>query len=87
MKPSSFAWWVSPRKAYDLGCTHHARIFGVVPGFVGLDDKGVYLWVSRGDWLNPIEDACGFLFNALADISGAVEISPFVVGKEIEVRP
>jgi hypothetical protein len=84
MSQPSFAWWISPRRALDLGCTHHARIFGIVPGFVGLDDGGGYIWVSRGDWLNLIEDACSHVFNTFAALSGADEISPFVIGREIK---
>lgn len=54
-------FWVSEAQAREMGCTHKARIFGIIPGFWNDD---MHSWVSRSDILNPVEDALGWLWSA-----------------------
>lgn len=76
-----FQFWVSGQKAKDLGCTHHARMFGIVPGFVTLED--IPMWVSRSDLLNPIEDVLGFLWVSLRQMRGEDPDIAISIGREI----
>lgn len=52
-------WWITERRAREMGCTHKARSLGIIPGFYGEDAS---LWVSRSDLLNPVEDALTWLW-------------------------
>lgn len=49
----------SPSKARSLGCTHRARVFGIVPGYFDIDR---HLWVPLSDLLNPVEDLLSFIW-------------------------
>lgn len=81
---SGFTLWVSKRKAAEYGCTHHARIFGMIPGFVGDIETDCPMWVSRSDLLNPVEDAIGFLWSFIQATRGDEPSSGFRVGKPIQ---
>lgn len=48
--------WISSKQAKEYGCTHHARLFGIIPGFCADGDRlHSNLWVPRSDLLYPIE--------------------------------
>jgi hypothetical protein len=59
-----FTLWVKASQAESLGCTHHARLWGFIPGFAG-DVEGQFLWISRSDLLIPIEEALNLLHRNL----------------------
>lgn len=59
--------WVTERQAKAIGCTHHARFMGIIPGFFLEADA---LWVSRSDLLNPIESLLVFLWVTLRQLRG-----------------
>jgi len=82
MRIGSFAVWTSAQEAAGYGCTHHARIFGIIPGFIGECD-GLPLWVPRTDALNWAEDALSFIAWLIAGDDGG---TAFRIGKEINVR-
>lgn len=75
-------WWVSAEAAKKMGCTHYARLHGLIPGFCTVDD--IPMWVSRSDLLNPIEDAISALWIATQRFLGIEESWSFSVGREIE---
>ncbi len=53
MKIGDFAIWTSAAEAKALGCTRHARMWGVIPGFYGEAES---LWIPRSDCFNWFED-------------------------------
>ena len=55
IKIGTFAIWRSKKEAKELGATHHARIWGIIPGFVANGPVGL-MWVPRSDLLNVVED-------------------------------
>ena len=73
--------WRNAETAKSYGCTHKARIFGVIPGFFNPETR---MWVSRSDLLNPVEDLFGMIYQFVAMASGVVDADPFVVGSEIK---
>jgi hypothetical protein len=78
--PDRFAWWRSPAQARALGCTHHARLFGLVPGFI---EPVSALWVPRADWLNPVEDLLTALWVGTRLLRGEEPDFMIAVGAEI----
>jgi hypothetical protein len=76
-----FQFWISARRAAEIGCTHHARFMGIIPGFFA---PSTALWVSRSDLLNPVEDALAWLWATMQHIRGDEPSFMFSVGKEIE---
>jgi hypothetical protein len=80
-----FQWWVTPARARYLGCTHHARLLGCIPGFVGdLDHPDGPRWISRSDALIPLEDLCGWIAATIARMRGDEPLFWFAVGHPIE---
>ena len=72
--------WMTARKAAELGCTHHARFLGVVPGFFSPDES---LWVARSDLLAPIEDLLSWLWVGMHELRGEEPDFLFMVGEPI----
>jgi len=72
--------WVSERQARAIGCTHKARMHGIIPGFFS---EGEGLWVSRSDLFNPIEDALTALWVFMREWRGEDPDFLFVVGRPI----
>ena len=72
--------WVTSSMAREYGCTHKARIFGIVPGFI---EPETALWVSRSDLLAPIEGALAFFWATLRQMRGEEPDFMFEVGPEI----
>jgi hypothetical protein len=72
--------WMTAARARELGCTHHARIFGLIPGFWS-DEQS--LWVSRSDLLNPVEDALAWLWMLTRAMRGEEPDFMLAVGREI----
>ena len=64
---TGFQFWITADQAKALGCTHHARMFGIIPGFFNPE---MALWVSRSDLLNPIEDALSWLWVTIRQLRG-----------------
>jgi len=77
-----FALWVSAAEAKEIGCTHHARMFGIVPGFFGEID-GIPLWVARSDVFVWVEDAISTLAAFIRQSQGEEPLFMFKVGREI----
>jgi hypothetical protein len=61
--------WVSPSKAREIGCTHYARSFGIIPGFYGEEGMDA-LWLPRSSLLVPIENLLAFLWVTLREMRG-----------------
>lgn len=51
MKIGNLSVWTSAQEAAAIGCTHHARFFGVIPGFASDDSGGLPVGVS----LRPVQ--------------------------------
>lgn len=75
-----FSFFTTAAKAKSLGCTHHARFMGIIPGFYNDD---LSLWVSRSDLLIPLEWLVTFINEVLADYRGEEPKFMFLVGPEI----
>lgn len=67
MNIGNFCIWMSAKEAASYGATHHARIFGIIPGFFGVDDS---IWIGRSDILNPIEGLLGFIWISMRRMRG-----------------
>ena len=78
MRIGEFSIWTSAIEAESYGCTHHARLFGIVPGFYGVID-GEPLWVPRSDALNWLEDALSFLAAIINQSNGDEPVFSFKV--------
>lgn len=72
--------WVTARHARALGCTHHARFLGLVPGFFNPDTA---VWVSRSDLLNPIEDLLSLMWVTMNQTRGDEPEFFWALGKPI----
>lgn len=79
-QPGRVMWWCSASVALSLGCTHHARFLGIIPGFYNPDTA---LWVSRSDLLNPVEDALMWCWATLRRLRGEDPDFMFALGKPI----
>jgi hypothetical protein len=77
----NFMWWCTAKRAKEFGATHYAWSLGIVPGFFNPETN---LWVSRADWLNPVEDLLIALWRIAAWVKGAEPQFMFALGKEIE---
>lgn len=78
IKIGDFALWMSADEAKSYGCTHYARMWGIIPGFWGDENS---MWVSRSDLLNLVEDGLAYVAAFIApDDTGFM----LRVGKEIE---
>ena len=73
--------WTSAAKAKQLGCTHHARFMGIIPGFFGIDTD---VWVSRSDLLNPLESLLVFIWVSMRQMRGEEPDFMFEIMGEIE---
>lgn len=80
MQIGNFMVWCSSGKAAEMGCTHHARLFGLIPGFFG-DADG--LWISRSDLLIPLEELICFLWATLRRLRREEPDFMFILGPEI----
>lgn len=81
IKIGKFAIWMSADEARALGCTHHARLWGIIPGFFSEEKT---LWISRSDLLNWLEDLLDRAFLTLASLRGDdAPVFGFEVGAEI----
>lgn len=76
----AFQLLITAARARALGCTHHARFMGLIPGFF---EPETSLWVSRSDLLNPIEDALAFLWVTLRELRGEEPDFMFAVGRPL----
>lgn len=74
------ALFITAAKAKEIGCTHHAMLFGLIPGFVNPEN---FLWVSRSDLLNPIEDFVAFMWATLRQLRGEEPDFMCAVGRQI----
>lgn len=77
---TGFSWWTSAAKARALGCTHHARLMGIVPGFFAPETG---LWCPRSDLLFPLEEAVCWLWATLRQMRGEEPDFAFRLGPEI----
>jgi len=75
------AIWTTAAEARALGCTHHARIFGIIPGFYSVPEN---IWVPRSDLLNPVEDALAFIWTTMRQMRGDEPDFMFSLGREIK---
>lgn len=82
MQIGNFSLWTSKAKAAEYGCTHHASLFGMVPGFFGETD-GMPLWVPRSDALNWLEDLLSHISVAIQQSKGEEPLFAFKVGKPL----
>ena len=74
-------FWRSASTARSYGCTHRARMYGVLPGFFNPENN---LWVSRSDLLNPIEDLINWGFGVFLFLSNQDHPGfPFSIREEI----
>lgn len=73
--------WTSARRARELGCTHHARFLGIIPGFF---DPGQALWVARSDLLAPLEDVLSVIWAACCEAHGEESEFMLTIGRPIE---
>lgn len=80
MDQPRFEWWRSKDYAAQLGCTNHARLFGLVPGFWSDTD---HMWVSRSDALNWLEDLLGAINGAIWSMRGEDAQFAIAVGRPI----
>lgn len=80
MRIGNFCIWMSKAEAASYGATHSARIFGIIPGFYGMDNN---LWISRSDLLNPLEDLLAFIWAAIREMRGEEPDAMFDVGEDI----
>ena len=78
---TTFTLWMSAKRAADIGCTHHARFMGIIPGFI---EPSQALWVSRSDLLNPIEDLLVWLWVTMREMRGDEPDFMFAIGREIK---
>jgi hypothetical protein len=81
MRIGSFSVWTSEAEALEVGATHHARIFGVIPGFCSEGEAPI--WISRSDLLNPIEDVVRFLWAVVQAVHGEEPSFMFQVRRPI----
>ena len=72
-------FWISAETAKSYGCTHRARMHGVIPGF--WSDDG--LWVSRSDLLNPFEDLLSWVWVNLRLMRGEDPDFMIMKGRQI----
>ncbi len=84
MKIGWFSVWTSAAEAKAYGCTHHATLFGCLPGFIG-EVAGVPLWVPRSDVISLIEDVVTRLAVLIQQTQGDEPSFMFRVGREIEL--
>lgn len=82
MRLGSFVLWVSPADALSIGCTHHALLFGIIPGFAAVEPDGV-LWVSRSDAFAWIEDALCVLAGVIRSTEGEDPVFALKFGEPI----
>lgn len=80
MKDYRFEWWRSSEYAANLGCTNHARMFRIIPGFWSNDSN---LWVSRSDAFNWLEDLLVWINEAIWAQRGEDPQFMFYIGKPI----
>lgn len=80
MKIGNVSIWMGAKEAASYGATHHARLFGIVPGFYG---EGSNIWIGRSDLLNPFEDVLAFVWSAMRAIRGEEPDFMFEVGKPL----
>lgn len=73
--------WLTAKQARAMGATHHARIHGLIPGFVKTDD---FCWFSRSDLLNPIEDVLSAIYETLCAMKGIDLSHTFDIGQPID---
>lgn len=76
----SFQFWISGKRAKQLGCTHRARFMGIIPGFFNPDSN---LWISRSDLLNPIEDLLSDLWVWMREMRGEEPDFMFKLGRKL----
>jgi len=72
--------WRTAKRAKEIGATHHARIYGIIPGFFAEDEN---LWVPRSDLLNPLEDLLGLIWDLTRILRGEEPDFMFYIGREI----
>lgn len=63
----TFRIWTTSAKAKSIGCTHRARLFGVIPGYYGMASG---LWVPKSDVLLPVEWVFERMWWLILDICG-----------------
>lgn len=80
MKIGSFSLWTTAAEARRIGATHHGRFLDVVPGFVEPESG---LWISRADWLAPLESLLAVIWNTLRALRGEDPDFMFSVGPRI----
>lgn len=76
--------WMTSQKAHSLGCTHHGRFLGLVPGFI---EPGQALWISRSDLLVPVEEVLSFIWVTMRRLRGEEPDFMFSVGRPITNLP
>lgn len=83
MRIGNFLIWCSAAEAKAIGCTHTARMWGIIPGFSSGPDDPDMLWVSRSDALNWVEDLLSRIAAMVAESRGDDPIFAFKIGGPI----
>lgn len=86
MQIGNFTLWMTAQRAAGLGCTNHAKIWGIIPGFSGTAPDGSFLWIARSDLLYPLEDFLNMVGNRIAASRGEDMAFGFQIGPQIIVR-
>jgi hypothetical protein len=75
--------YVSPIAAIGFGATHHARIFGFLPGYFSPDDG---LWISKYPPLAWVEVAAAHIWAMMCKMRGNEPDFMFSVGSALSVK-
>lgn len=87
MQIGNITIWVTNQQALNNGCTHHARLMGVIPGFINENSQhGGLLWISRSDLFNWLEDLLQYFYATMCSIKGIEPHFMFSIGDDISVR-
>ena len=68
MKIGNFSIWTTASEAAEIGATHHARMWGIIPGFAC--DGSEFLWIPRSDALFWLEDVISYLAAIVQGLKG-----------------
>lgn len=84
IKIGTFAIWRSKKEAKGFGATHHARIWGIIPGFVAMGPDGQVMWIPRSDFLNFVEDVLNGIAILVSKSLNIDMTTEFTITSEIE---
>lgn len=81
MKIGNFSLYTSAAAAREMGCTHHAMMWNIIPGYFG-EDAGV--WCPVSDLLAPVEDVVTWVMCSIQEMRGLDPQFGFRLGAEID---